>query len=87
MRITELTPTDSRKSFYGKAKLHEYTSEGETFTDLISYNTRVAYYNHNTKQISINGYYSATTARHINAFLNSFGFDSLTKKQIENYKN
>jgi hypothetical protein len=32
------------------------------------------------------GYYSQTTAKHINYFLKKFGFKSLNKKEIENTK-
>jgi len=80
MNTIELTPTDSRKSFYGKAKIK---TEGNT-SYLYSYDTCVAEYNNDTKEIKTNGYYSQTTAKHINAFLNHFGFKSRTKKELEN---
>ena len=41
----ELKPNDNRKSFYGKAKV--VTDNG--ISDLISYTTKVASYNHFTK--------------------------------------
>tara|TARA_R110002167_G_scaffold21266_1_gene77451 strand:- start:729 stop:992 length:264 start_codon:yes stop_codon:yes gene_type:complete len=81
-QVTELTPL-IRKSFYGKALA---IREGET-TSLKSYNTKVAEYNHKTNKMTVNGWYSATTARHINAFLVLFGFDTCNKKQLENYTN
>ena len=54
-------------------------------TRLISYNTEVANYNHETNVMTVNGWYSATTARHINSFLEYFGFDTCNKKQLNNY--
>ena len=81
--MTNLQPTNGEKSFYNKAKI-------ETFNDttyLISYSTQVAFYNHKTNKMTIKGYYSKTTARHINAFLAHFGFDQCNKKQLENYNN
>jgi hypothetical protein len=81
-QVTEITPL-IRKSFYGKALA---IREGET-TSLKSYNTKVAEYNHKTNKMTVNGWYSATTARHINAFLALFGFNICNKKQLENYNN
>ena len=67
--------------------VNEYTnSEGDHYSDLVSYETRVASYNHNTKEISVYGWFSATTANHINSFLEFYGFDKCTKKELENYK-
>ena len=73
------TQRDSRKSFYGKAVL---VKEGDV-TKLRSYSTIVAEFNHKTNKVKINGWYSSTTARHINEFLNYFGFDKMTKQQME----
>lgn len=81
--IYELHPTDSRKSFYGKAKVRQ---ENNKHT-LISYETEVCTYDTETKQLVINGYYSATTARHINSFISLFGFVPMSKKEIGNYLN
>ena len=78
---TELTPL-SRKSFYGKALA---IREGQ-ITSLKSYNTIVATYNHTTNKMTVNGWYSSTTARHINSFLNMFGFNTCKKKEMINYK-
>lgn len=61
---------NSRKSFYGKARVRE--EEGKTI--LISYDTEVAYIE-NGKPI-IKGMYSYTTARHIREFLAQHGFDT-----------
>lgn len=68
---------DSRDSFYKKAKVLEYN--GATY--LQSYDIIVAKIE-NGKAI-VNGWYSSTTARHINEFLYQNGFDKMTKKQME----
>lgn len=75
----ELTPADGRKSFYGKCRV-EKTGDGEA---LISYTTEVARLNEETGKMKINGWYSVTTARHINAFLARHDFPAASKKQIE----
>lgn len=82
MKTFELQPKKGRKSFYGKCHVNQYEVDGETISDLISYNTRVAYYNHNTNTIKVHGYFSATTATHINAFLDFYGFDRMSKKEM-----
>ena len=68
---------DSRASFYKKAKIIKYN--GALY--LQSYSTIVAKIE-NGKAI-VNGWYSQTTARHINEFLYQNGFDKMTKKQME----
>ena len=83
METFELTPINSRKSFYGKAKVKTENN----ISQLISYSTVVAEYNHETNKMTVNGWYSATTATHINAFLDFYGFDTCTKKELENYNN
>ena len=83
MKTFYLKPTDNRKSFNNKCHVNEYESDGTKYSDLISYGTRVAYFNHNEQFISVQGWFSATTARHINSFLNFYGFDSMTKKEME----
>lgn len=55
----------TRKSFYGKAKIIEYEN-GDV--ELLSYNTVVCRIHNGSFQRVWNGY-SATTMRHINAFL------------------
>jgi len=37
--------------------------------------------------MSVCGWYSATTAKHINAFLEFYGFNSCTKKELKEYYN
>lgn len=78
MKTYKLIPTTSHKSFYGKAIVLD---DGKT-AKLQSYNTIVAEYSHETKQLTINGWYSVTTARHVNAFLNHFGFPSMSKAEM-----
>ena len=59
--------------------------EENGISKLQSYETIVAEYNHNTNMMKVFGYYSTTTARHINAFLEYYGFDTCSKKELENY--
>lgn len=80
MKTIELTPL-RRKSFYGKAVM---IKDKEVYK-LKSYETIVATFNPETKELKINGWYSATTARHINAFLDYFGLPTMNKSQMENY--
>jgi len=67
----------SQKSFYNKASL--ITEGGET--KLKSYSTIVAVKQDNT--IKVNGWYSKTTAIHINEFLLQNGAKSLSKKEMD----
>ena len=86
MKATYLTPEyDSRKSFYNKAVI---IKDGET-VKLKSYNTIVAEYKPMTRKLKINGYYSPTTARHINEFICQYatGYSRMSKKEIENFVN
>lgn len=71
----------TQKSFYGKA-IVEHLDNGHKA--LYSYNTRVCELNADNQIIEI-GYYSATTSRHINDFLQQNGHNKMTKKEIENY--
>lgn len=59
-----------RKSFYHKCRIL-YTSEGQRY--LQSYNTIVCYVDENRKFHRVYPGYSATTMRHINAFLKATG--------------
>jgi hypothetical protein len=77
-------PINGRKSFGSKCHVNQYTSsDGVTYSDLISYGKRVAYYNHNEKFISVLGWFSNTTAIHVNTFLDFFGFDPMTKEEMK----
>lgn len=77
---------DGRKSFYGKAKVYK-DDKGHLF--LMSYSTIVAEITDGIATedgrptVKVNGYYSQTTARHINDFLLQHGFAARTKKEME----
>lgn len=73
----ELKPIySSQKSFGKKANV---ITEGNQ-TKLQSYSTIVAVKNGN--KIFVKGWYSQTTAIHINEFLQQYGVKPLTKKQM-----
>lgn len=79
MQEYELMPQyDSRKSFYGKARVRN--NDGDL--ELISYSTRVAVI-YPDKTASVYGTYSNTTLRHIKEFLKQNGLKAESKKQIE----
>ena len=69
---------DSRKSFYGKAKV----ITNNNIVQLRSYNTVVTEIKN--EKVKIFGTYSPTTLRHIKEFLKQNNFKADTKKQIEN---
>lgn len=82
MRNTISLKPLNKKSFYNKCRV-VINDDIET---LISYTTKVATYNTKTKQLSLKGYYSPTTARHINNFLvNRVGLKPMSKKEIESF--
>lgn len=75
------------KTFYlnnsAKHHVNEYVNtDGDHYSDLVSYETRVASYDHKTNEMSVYGWYSQTTAKHINSFLEFYGFDKCTKKEL-----
>lgn len=77
---------DSRKSFYGKAKVYK-DNKGHLL--LVSYSTIVAEITDGIltedgrSTVKVNGWYSQTTARHINDFLYQYGFKTMSKKEME----
>lgn len=81
MKIFNLTPVNNRKSFYNKCQVIEENG----IAQLKSYEMIVAEYNMTDKKMTVNGYYSPTTATHINAFLDYYGFKTCTKKELESY--
>lgn len=83
MNSYELTPIN-RKSFYGKAIVTIHHEENPIHI-LTSYNTQVASYQPSTGILQINGWYSKTTARHINAFLRYHNLPTMTKAEMENH--
>lgn len=71
---------DNLEGFYNKALVYkDLWNPGHLI--LVSYNTVVAECIGN--RYIIHGYYSITTARHINAFLHNIGAETLSKKEIE----
>lgn len=85
--LHELQPKfDRAKSFYKKANVYR-NNQGQIL--LMSYTTVVAEINDaittdtNKPTARVNGWYSNTTARHINEFLQQYGFDKMSKKEME----
>ena len=70
MTAFEIMPNDGRKSFYGKAVAIK-AKDGKLF--LKSYNTIVASIDKDGNFSRHWGGYSATTMRHVNAFVSYFG--------------
>lgn len=68
------------EGFYNKALIYQNVNNNNNYI-LISYNTIVAEIFDET--FTIYGYYSQTTAKHINAFLKRFGIKTMSKKEIE----
>ena len=69
---------DRRKSFYKKAFI---VRENDGTIKLISYWTEVATIKNN--KLHINGFYSATTLRHIKEFVEQMGFKNGSKAELE----
>ena len=85
--LHELQPQyDSAKSFYRKANIYR---NGQGKILLMSYTTIVAEIVDEAisptgkRQINVFGWYSMTTARHINEFAQQYGFDRMSKKTME----
>ena len=79
--VTELRAVyDSRISFYGKAQV----IAGNGVIELQSYKTRVARLENYELTIlaGVQDWWSATTGRHINSFVQQLGGDKMTKAQI-----
>ena len=70
MKIYELQPNNSRKSFYGKARVIE-KDNGEKV--LMSYDTEVCKITKSGEFVRLWDGYSATTMRHVNSFLDLVG--------------
>ena len=65
----KLTPPDSHISFYGKA----HVIEDEDTIKCQSYGSIVAEYDKESDTITIKGYFSVTTSRHIDSFCDLVG--------------
>ena len=83
MKAYLTTIYDKRNSFYSKAVVTDELKRNTI--SLISYSTTVAEYSvsKGVRTMKIHGYYSPTTARHINEFLLQNGFEKLNKKELE----
>ena len=68
--------------FNGKARVLQTEENGLTVSKLISYETEVAKYTHETNKMEVFGWFSATTMRHLNSFFEFYGFDTCTKKEL-----
>lgn len=77
-----LPPSDNRKSLYGKAKAIEYPNGT---IELMSYNTIVGRLHNGIFERLWSGY-SATTMRHVNAFLSYYGLNGGNKKWWDSLK-
>ena len=85
--LYELKPQyDSAKSFYKKANVYK-DDKGKIL--LMSYTTIVAEIEDamitedGKPKLKVNGWYSNTTARHINEFAQQYGFNKMSKKEME----
>ena len=80
MEVYELNAT-KQKSYYGKALV----IDEKDVLKLQSYTTIVAYLDKKLNQLHIYGWYSMTTAKHINDFAKMCGYcKGLSKKEIYN---
>lgn len=77
MKIYKLNPVDSHKSFYGKTVVYEYDDGTRV---LKSYLTNVAAILPDGTFCRLWGGYSATTMRHVNAFIARAGLEGGGKK-------
>jgi hypothetical protein len=73
------------KTFYTNTLPNNHVNQyvdanGHMISDLISYTTKVASYNHQTNEMQVFGWFSQTTAKHINSFLSYYGFCECNKK-------
>lgn len=71
--------TKNFNGYYNKALMYQNVNNINNYI-LVSYNTIVAEINKD--KFIIYGYYSQTTNKHIDAFLNWFGLKGMLKKEI-----
>lgn len=81
MKVFELKPDNNRKSFYGKALI--YVADDGT-TTLRSYQTAVCKITPAGEFKRMWSGYSATTMRHVNAFLKLYGIPGGGKSWWDN---
>ena len=79
MKILDLKPLNGLKSFGGKAQI--IIMNGNTI-QLRSFETIVAEYNTKEDVINVFDWFSMTTAKHINLFLELYGFRNVSKGDI-----
>ena len=78
MKILDLKPLNGQKSFGGKAQI----IMNDDNIQLRSFETIVAEYNTKENVINVFDWFSMTTAKHINSFLELYGFRNVSKKDI-----
>ena len=78
MRILDLKPLNGQKSFGGKAQI----IMNDDNIQLRSFDTIVAEYNAKEDIVNVFDWFSMTTAKHINSFLELYGFRNVSKKDI-----
>ena len=78
MRILDLKPLNGQESFGGKAQV----IINGNIIQLRSYETIVAEYNTKEDIVNVFDWFSMTTAKHINSFLELFGFRNVSKRDI-----
>lgn len=78
MKILDLKPLNGQKSFGGKAQI----IMNDDNIQLRSFETIVAEYNTQEEIINVFDWFSMTTAKHINSFLELYGFRNVSKKDI-----
>lgn len=62
-----------------------YVAENDKIIALKSYNTIIAFISKRTKKVYIRDWYSITSARHLNRFLNEYGYKPIYKKDYIKY--
>lgn len=78
MKILDLKPLNRQKSFGGKAQIIINGS----IIQLRSFETIVAEYNTKEEIVNVFDWFSLTTSKHINSFLELYGFRNVSKKDI-----
>lgn len=76
-------PPISGKGFGGKAVIVQDDNESNEIVDTLkSYDKEVAFYNHATDTMTVLGWYSKETLKHINAFLVFYNRPKCSKPQL-----
>ena len=78
MKILDLKPLNGQESFGGKAQV----IINGNIIQLRSYETIVAEYNTKEDIVNVFNWFSSTTAKHINLFLELYGFRNVSKRDI-----